>query len=138
MLVCSAVRAKAGVVAVQPASPTSADAIRIELSTPFAELELQPVVITGTTIEITFRGAPFVQVGGGAIATIGPLPPGVYTIVVRHVIVDEPNGAIVQTITEPPTTLVIAPAHVVPTLEWWGMALLVIAVAAAGLLTAHR
>lgn len=133
-ILCCALHVDAGVINIQPANPTSTDLITIELTTPYAELELQPVVITGTTIELTFRGAPFVAIGGGATASIGPLPPGTYTIIVRHVVLDEPNGNVVQTITDPPRTLVVAAAHQIPTLQSVGFACLLAALAAAGLI----
>ena len=132
-----AYRVSAAVGEIQPANPTSADRIFIDVSIPYSELQLQPVVITGFQIEITFRGYVTVPAGGGQVVALGPLPAGVYSILVRYV-VEDGNGNVVQTITDPAVTLAVRNAVFVPALDLNGFALLIFSVVVAGLFVLRR
>ena len=136
VLLCSpCLRAAVG--SIQPPNPTSVDVIVIDVSTPYAELRLQPVVINGSQIEITFRGYPTVPAGGGALVSVGPLPAGVYTIIVRHVIEDQ-QGNPAFTLTDPTVTLTVANAAFVPALDSSALAAMAACLAAAALLALRR
>ena len=130
-------QASAAVLSITPSNPTAADVIYIELLTPYTELVLQPVVVTGSQIEITFRGYATLPSFGSDTASVGPLPAGVYTIVVRHVLEDG-SGNVVQTITDPPVTFTVVDAAFIPVLDPSRLLLLIAALSLSAVVALGR
>ena len=74
--------ANAQVLDVQPPHPTSADSIVLQVGTYVGGMTLQPLVITGSTIQITFRGDANIPSGGTEFVPLGRLSAGTYSVVV--------------------------------------------------------
>jgi hypothetical protein len=121
--------ANAQVLDVQPPHPTSADYIVLQVGTYVGGMTLQPLVITGSSIQITFRGDANLPSGGTEFVPLGRLPAGTYSVVVTFEFTFN-GGEVEETTTLPPYTLVVAAgAPDVPLLDVSALIALIVALA---------
>lgn len=122
---------------IQPSNPTTNDVVVITVATFSGDLRLQPVVIEENEIRITFRGNPVVANVRTERVPVGPLPAGVYTIVLRHVIEDG-FGGVLEVITDPPATFTVTQAAAIPALDPIAIAALIGCLATVAALSLRR
>jgi hypothetical protein len=116
---------------VQPPHPTSVDHIVLRVGTATIGMTLQPLVINGSTIEITFRGGGELPTTGTHFVSLGRLPAGTYSVVVTFEFTF--GGDEVQhTVTLPPFEMVVAPGSLpIPLLDSSALAVLIATLAVA-------
>jgi hypothetical protein len=130
--------AYAQVLDVQPPHPTSADYIVLRVGTYLTEMTLQPIVINGSTILLTFRGGSALPSGDTHFVSLGRLPAGTYSVVVTMEFAI--NGAPVDSVvTLPPFVLVVAPgAPDVPLFDFPALIMLIVALATAAVIALNQ
>jgi len=114
---------------VQPPHPTSVDHIVLRVGTPLTDMTLQPLVITGSTIEITFRGGNAIPSGDTHFVALGRLPAGTYSVVVTFELTFGGDD-VQETVTLPPFELVVAPGSLpIPLLDFSALIVLMVTLA---------
>lgn len=124
---------------VQPLHPTSVDYIVLRVGVSITGMTLQPLVINGSTILITFRGGGVLPTGDTQFVPLGRLPAGTYSIIVRFEFTFG-GDEVQETATLEPFELVVAPgAPAVPLLDYYGLIALVFGIAIVAVITlSHR
>lgn len=113
-----------GVVAIHPPNPTSVDSIVVDVGKPDQTIYLKSVVVVGDRIEITFSGYATTPAFGVDPVPIGRLPAGNYVIVVTFIYEDVFGNPDVV-LTRPAVPLVVSEGFPVPTMETWGLLVLI-------------
>lgn len=132
-LVVCASAANAQVIEVRPPNPTATDAIVLRIGLPVAGLaRRQSVTVTGSRIDITFRGSSNVPIGAVQDVAIGLLPAGVYSVVVTFLFEND-EDEIDHVITLPPFSLAVGEGYFVPALDYAGLAVLAAGMALAAI-----
>lgn len=115
--------AVAQVEAVLPPNPTSADNIVLRIGTYQTQMVLQPVVISGSAINIIFRGGSEFPTTDTHFVTLGQLPAGEYSVVVTFQFTGG-GDVVLSTVTLAPFPLVVAAA--IPPVPFLGVPALVV------------
>jgi hypothetical protein len=124
---------------VQPPHPTSGDYIVLRVRTATGEMPLHSLVVSGSTIELTFRGGGELPSTGTEFVPLGRLPAGTYSVVVTFEFTFG-GDEVEHIVTLPPFVLVIAPGAVpVPILDHYTLIALVFGIAIVAVITlSHR
>ena len=126
----------AQVVGVQPPNPTSRDAIVLRVSAPQPGFILQPITVNGSNVDITFRGGSIFPSAESHDVALPPLGPGTYAVNVTFVFLDA-GGNLDHVVTLPPFSLAVLPGSV-PSLDAFGVLVLLAALGAAGVVSLRR
>lgn len=131
--------AAAQVTQVQPPNPTSVDIVRLTIAAPLNAMRLQPIVVAGSEIRVTFRGGSDAPFGEVHDVTLGPLPPGTYSVIVTFEFTDggEPE-TVVSTLTLPPLAIHVSAGYFVPAVEPRSLLALVAALAFVAIVVLRR
>ena len=134
VLLLLSLAADAQVLSVQPPHPSSIDNVVLDIGVFLPELNLQPIVRTGSEIRITFRGFSETPIGVTERVSLGQLPAGVYSVIVIHEFTDPytEGEPIFSTHIEPPFVLIVTQGYFVPVMEPRTLFALALAVAFAG------
>jgi len=137
VLLLASIAAQGQVVRVEPPNPTSVDSIILDVGVGTPQQVLQPIVVIGTEVRITFRGSsstPSVEVHR---VSLGRLPAGSYSVIVTMILTDAVDE-VVATITLPPYALQVHEGFIVPALDAMALFGLAIGMALGGLLALRR
>ena len=136
MTLCLATPVWAEIISIQPPAPTSADVISVEVVVPNDDFEFESAVISGSEIRVRFRGAGNTTSTSRKVGQFGPLPAGVYSLIVVYVYEDL-NENVYEVQEDPPVALLIQPAPI-PVMDGYGVAILATILAVAGVFAMRR
>jgi hypothetical protein len=124
---------------VQPLHPTSGDYIVLRARTATGEMPLHSLVVSGSTISLTFRGGGELPSTGTEFVALGRLSAGTYSVVVTFEFTFG-GDEVEHIVTLPPFVLVIAPGALpVPFLDPYTLIALVFGIAIVAVITlSHR
>jgi hypothetical protein len=120
---------------IQPPNPSSIDNILLRVTAPTSQWELQPVVINGSEITVTFRGGGIFPSLAVYTVPLGRLPARTYSVTV---IFEWTDGEDVRIESAPPFALVVSAGYFVPTLGPVALLGFAMALAVAGLFIIRR